>query len=71
MARCCRGVGPPLFLLDLRAARGDRAVTAWLSERRTLRANFETFLTMSPGTAFDALLFINTLTPVRVAPRPP
>lgn len=61
-------VGPPRFLLDLRAARADRAVTAWLVERRALRANFTTYLTLSPGAAFDALLFIDTLTPARTAP---
>src|SRR5262245_44055502 len=61
-------VGPPLFLLDLRAARSDRAVAAWLAERRSLRTNFNSFLTVSPSAAFNALLFINTLTPARHAP---
>jgi erythromycin esterase len=55
-------VGPPHFLLDLRTSRTDRTVTAWLAERRTLRANFTTSLTLSPGKAFDSLLFIQTLT---------
>jgi erythromycin esterase len=58
----------PLFLIDLRAARSDRAVAAWLTERRALRANFTTFLTVSPSAAFDALLFVDTLTPARHAP---
>jgi erythromycin esterase len=61
-------VGLPLFLLDLRAARSDRAVAAWLAERRQLRTNFTTSLTMSPSVAFDALLFVNTLTPARTTP---
>jgi erythromycin esterase len=61
-------VGMPLFLIDLRAARSDRAVAAWLTERRALRANFTTFLTVSPNAAFDALLFVDTLTPARQAP---
>ena len=60
-------VGQPRFLLDLRASRADRAAAAWLAERRALRANFTTFMTLSPGAAFDALLFINTLTPARAA----
>ncbi len=46
-------VGPPQFLLDLRPSRPDRAVTAWLRERRTMEANFTTSLTLSPGKAFD------------------
>jgi hypothetical protein len=62
-------VGPPLFLLDLRAARSDRAVAAWLAERRQLRTNFTTSLTVSPSVAFDALLFVNTLTPARATTR--
>lgn len=61
-------VGAPRFLLDLRAARADRAVAAWLAERRALRANFATHLTLSPSAAFDALLFIDTLTPAHTAP---
>jgi erythromycin esterase len=56
-------VGLPRFLLDLRASRADRPVAAWLAERRTLRANFTTALTLTPGKAFDALVFIETLTP--------
>ena len=56
-------VGLPQYLLDLRAARADRAATAWLAERRTLRANFTTSLTVSPGQAFDALVSIEALTP--------
>jgi erythromycin esterase len=60
-------VGPSRFILDLRAARTDSAVTSWLAERRALRANFTSFLTLSPIVAFDALLFIDTLTPARAA----
>jgi erythromycin esterase len=55
----------PLFLLDLRAARSGRAAAAWLAERRQLRTNFTKSLTVSPSVAFDALLFVNTLTPAR------
>jgi erythromycin esterase len=55
-------VGVPLFMLDLRAARADRAANEWLSERHTLRANFSTSLTLSPSKAFDALVFIDALT---------
>jgi erythromycin esterase len=62
-------VGMPLFLLDLRAARSDRVVAAWLAEPRQLRTNFTTSLTVSPSVAFDALLFVNTLTPARTTPQ--
>jgi len=62
-------VGPPRFLLDLRPARADRAVAAWLAERRAMRMHATHFL-LSPGAAFDALLFIDTLTPSRVAQPP-
>ena len=61
-------VGPPRFLLDLRAARANRAVAAWLAERRALRAN-SSHMMLSPSAAFDALLFIDTLTPAGAAPR--
>jgi erythromycin esterase len=63
-------VGPQQFLLDLRPARIDHAVTAWLAERRTMEANFTTSLTLSPGKAFDALLFIQTLTQAHLSSPP-
>ena len=62
-------VGLPLFLLDLHAARSDRVVAAWLAERRELRTNFTKSLTVSPSVAFDALLFVNSLTPARTTPQ--
>ena len=55
-------VGLPRFLLDLRASRSDTTVTAWLAERRALRANFTTFLMLSPNSAFDVLFFVDSLT---------
>jgi erythromycin esterase len=63
-------VGVPQFLLDLRTSRDDRAVTAWLAERRTLRANFTSSLRVSPAKSFDALLFIHTLTRAHIASPP-
>jgi erythromycin esterase len=62
-------VGLPLFLLDLRAARSDRVMAAWLAEPRRLRTNFTSSLTVSPSVAFDALLFVDTLTPARTTPQ--
>lgn len=53
----------PVFVLDLRSApRGE--VTAWLAERRTLNAASATEI-VSPGQAFDALVFIRTMSPAR------
>ncbi|MEO8088846.1 MAG: erythromycin esterase family protein [Gemmatimonadales bacterium] len=60
-------VGLPRFLLDLRAAPADRALTAWFTERRALRANFTTYLTLPLGAAFDAIFFVDTLTPAHTA----
>jgi erythromycin esterase len=57
------GLNLPLFVLDLRSAPGGWA-TEWLAERRKLRAGF-TFEIVSPGQAFDALLFMRALTPAR------
>jgi erythromycin esterase len=62
-------VGVPRFLLDLRASRADPALR-WLTQRLVLRTNFDTFLTVSPVTAFDTLFFVDTLTPARAAPPP-
>ena len=63
-------VGLPLFLIDLRASSANGAVNEWLLARRSLRANFTTILTVSPRTAFDALMFIDTLTPAHIASTP-
>jgi hypothetical protein len=61
-------VGVPRFVLDLRPGRADPAVAAWLAGRRTLRTNGETFVTLAPGAAFDALLVVDARTPARRAP---
>lgn len=58
--------GLPQFLLDLRASRDDRDVAAWLAKRRV----FAGYL-LSPGSAFDMLLFIDTLNPAHAAPPAP
>lgn len=51
----------PLFLLDLREARGGAA--AWLRERHPIRANFDSDLDIVPAQAFDALIYIGRVTP--------
>jgi erythromycin esterase len=55
-------VGPTPFFLDLRPARSNQIVSAWLAERRPMRAN-SSFMLLSPIAAFDALVYIDTLTP--------
>ncbi len=61
-------VGLPRFLLDLRASRSDTTVSAWLTERRALRANFTTLLMLSPKIAFDVLFFVDSLTQAHKSP---
>jgi erythromycin esterase len=60
------GAAIPPFILDLRPARDEPPVFAWLSERRTLHANLTTHNVITPITAFDALFFVETLTPAHV-----
>jgi erythromycin esterase len=56
-------VGLPLFLLDLRRATRDPGARAWLDQTRPLRANFSTELDINLHQAFDAVAFIDELTP--------
>ena len=58
-------VGLPLFVLDLRGAVHDPGALAWLGERRALRANFDSELDVDFREAFDALVFMDRLTPAR------
>ena len=58
-------VGVPRFVLDLRTAGADPGAAAWLAGRRALRTNGETSVTLSPGTAFDLLFYVDSLTPSR------
>jgi len=52
-------VGLSGFLLDLRPAYSDPAVSAWLRFERPMQANIVTFLTIPTSIAFDAILFID------------
>jgi erythromycin esterase len=56
-------VGLPPFLLDLRPAARDPGARAWLDRTRPLRANFSTELDVNLQQAFDAVAFIDELTP--------
>ncbi len=58
-------VGLPLFVLDLRVAAQDPEALAWLGERRPLRANFDSELDVDLREAFDALVFMDRLTPAQ------
>jgi hypothetical protein len=55
----------PLFLLDLRGAARNPGAAAWLDPIRPLRANSSSELDINLHQAFDALVFINELTPAR------
>jgi erythromycin esterase len=54
-----------LFVLDLRAASREADALAWLDARRPIRANFNTELDINLRQAFDALVFIDRVTPAR------
>jgi erythromycin esterase len=57
-------VGKPMFVIDLRAAPATGPVRDWLSTRNAIRGlGGETRLV--PGEAYDALVFIDTVTPAR------
>jgi erythromycin esterase len=58
-------LGISRFILDLRSAREDKAAFAWLSTPRSLHSNIETFVTVTPSEAFDALYFVDNLTGTR------
>jgi erythromycin esterase len=58
-------LGLPLFVLDLRAASREADALAWLDARRPIRANFNTELDINLRQAFDALVFIDRVTPAR------
>jgi len=55
-------VGMPLFLLDIRSAAASAAAGAWLAGRHALRINFDTHVDVVPDSAFDAFVFVDTLT---------
>lgn len=61
-------LGVPLLLLDLREVNRDRAAAAWLAQRHSLRINFDAQAYVVADSAFDALIFIDTLTKSRGRP---
>ncbi|WP_229726776.1 erythromycin esterase family protein [Sphingomonas alpina] len=59
------------FLLDIRPARDEAPVGAWLAQTQSIRANFSTENAISPATALDAVIFLDRLTPAVKFPTEP
>jgi erythromycin esterase len=53
------------FVLDLRPARTRPPVWRWLTQARPLRSNVTTHAIVTPAVAFDAFVFLDTLTAAR------
>ena len=53
----------PLFAVDLRTAHGNAGASAWLDERRPIRANFDSQLDVVPARAFDVIVFMAEIGP--------
>jgi erythromycin esterase len=58
-------VGSAPFVLDLRTATPFSLVGKWLTTPKTLIANIDSFFVLSPRQSFDAILYIEKLTPRR------
>jgi erythromycin esterase len=54
-------LGRPPFLLDLHKAACDKPAAAWLSQRRAIRANFDTELDIQLRNAFDAIFYLDRI----------
>lgn len=52
------------FALDLRG-KADHAVRGWLDRPRSMRVNFDTEAVVTPSQAFDAAIFLRTLSPAQ------
>jgi len=59
-------VGTAPFLLDLRTATPSSPAGKWLTAPKTLIANMDSFLVLSPRQSFDVVLYVEKLTPRRV-----
>jgi erythromycin esterase len=60
-----RATGVKRFVIDLRAAR-DGAARRWLDAEQTLRVNGDDAISLRPAAAFDALIFLDSLSAHRV-----
>ncbi len=56
-------LGVRTLLLDMRRAADVPALTPWLSQLQSMRANFTTQMRVPPRDAFDAIVFIDRLSP--------
>jgi erythromycin esterase len=63
-------VGVARFLLDLRPLSAASPAGRWIAEPRTVQANLVSQLRMSVRNAFDAIFFVDSLTPARTALSP-
>lgn len=54
-------VGPPPFLLDLHKAACNTSAGGWLAQRRSIRANYQTYLDVELQSAFDAIVYLNRI----------
>jgi hypothetical protein len=55
------------MFLDVRKAQQDEDVLTWLSSPLSLNANVSAQALITPSTAVDAFLFVNTLTPAMLS----
>jgi erythromycin esterase-like protein len=62
-------VGAVPFMLDLRAATPASPAGKWMTAPKTLIANMDSFLVLSPRQSFDVILYVEKLTP-RLSPDP-
>jgi erythromycin esterase len=60
-------VGQRRFVLDLRPAKAGSAERRWLEQSHPMRANMAMHQRLRPASAFDALVFLDTLHPARRA----
>ncbi len=61
-------IGSAAFLLDIRSSKTNRAKLEWLDKPRIMRADNSTAdYRLIPSDAWDAIVFIRQITPVRVA----
>jgi erythromycin esterase-like protein len=57
-----RMVGLPWFILDLRAAKADRSLAAWLDQPRSIRYQWG-YRLFRPGVAADLVIYADSLSP--------
>jgi erythromycin esterase-like protein len=61
-------VRAPLFLLDLRRAPSTGGAARWLAAQHLARAE-DGYVVTTPGRAYDAMIYVDSVGPSRVADR--